>query len=520
MIYIKCCYYLACIILLIKVVKYLLNIYQQEHYHTSLFVKSIKNFYLKRFDTYIMYLILLVALINNIYLYPLPIILILISILKDNKTIMKAKITPRIIRLIIGFILLNLIPYVMLPAKLHELIFSIQINLSFFSIILTNFLLIPIENLIKKHYLNKSIKKLRQNKNLIKVAITGSFGKTSTKTILYEILKSKYYTLKTPKSYNTLMGLSKTINEHLKQTTEVAIFEMGATRKNEIMQMTKFIKPDIGIITDIGPQHLETFKSIENVISAKLELIKYMKEDNFFVLNGDNPYIIDYVNNLNENKIKENLYLYGFKKENDIYPTNIKIDNNKTTFDLYYLNKHIKVTTKLLGKHNILNILATYGIILQLRKLNINISDKEFINLVSSIEQLKHRLSYKKLNNIHIYDNAYSSNIVGFLNSIEVIKQLQYKKIIITPGIVDTGKKTKEINETVAKEIINTFDEIYIIDNVSGKYIYNYIINNTKDKKVSLVTSFIDAYKEVIKKEEESCLLIENDLPDNYLARG
>ena len=122
------------------------------------------------------------------------------------------------------------------------------------------------------------------------------------------------------------------------------------------------------------------------------------------------------------------------------------------------------------------------------------------------------------VNNIHIYDDAYNSNLVGFTNSVEVLSKTPLKKVIITPGIVDEGKMTKELNEKVALKIKDVFDEIYIIDNYSGRYVYNKLsyLNN-----IHLKSSFREAYLEVLSKyqNEEIALLIENDLPDNYLVR-
>ena len=156
------------------------------------------------------------------------------------------------------------------PLIYSFLIFTLPINM-----IIANWFVSPIEYKIGERYMSKAYRILNQKeyRNLIKIGITGSYGKTSTKFILKTILSEKYNVLATPGSYNTSMGNVRVIREQLKPEHEIFISEMGARKKNDISEICEFVNPHIGIITSIGPQHLETFKTIENVAKTKGELL-------------------------------------------------------------------------------------------------------------------------------------------------------------------------------------------------------------------------------------------------------
>jgi UDP-N-acetylmuramoyl-tripeptide--D-alanyl-D-alanine ligase len=140
----------------------------------------------------------------------------------------------------------------------------VVVQLSPLSTVLANVLLIPVQGAINQTYLRRARKRLREVNPLV-IGITGSYGKTSTKYLLEHLLASRHRVLKTPLSYNTLMGLCRVINDSLEADRELFIAEMGAYRRGDIKELCDFVRPTIGILTAIGPQHLERFKSIENV---------------------------------------------------------------------------------------------------------------------------------------------------------------------------------------------------------------------------------------------------------------
>lgn len=505
-----------------KSVYYLLNMYQQNHYDIKKYVFSLKTFYLSKIYNYLYYFIAVFFIIgfcaNQIIVYyicyTLALILLLISFLFNDTFVIRLKFTARIYRLIaticiiiIGlcfvFFLFN-VPY-----------FSAIIGLILpFIIIVSSWMNQPLESSIKKKYKKKAINKLSSFSNTIKIAITGSFGKTSTKNILYQVLSSKYNVTKTPKSYNTMMGLAKTINEELREDCEIFLVEMGAFKKGEIEEMSMAILPNIAIITEVGPQHLSTFKTLDNVLNAKFEIIKGLS--GAIILNDDNELIRDYA-------INNELNAIDFGINHGIYRAkNISFQNHTTSFDIYKGDTFkTSIQTMLLAKHNIYNILCAYATIQVLETYHINISDDEFQKEIEKLKPSEHRLSYKYLAPFHIYDDSYSANVNGFKNALEVLKNQTGIKCIITPGVVDGGAYEEEMNICIARDLVDGIDEIYVIKNKASLPIIKFLEEKKKSYKV--FSKFMDAYLDLTKKylnsKDDVHILIENDLPDSFLER-
>lgn len=489
---------------------HIFNIYQQVHYDLFKLTKSFRKLYLTKPYMILSYISLVILLINNIYLDIVLVIGYISLSFYQPKYVIKLKYTKRIVRLIVS--LITIIYILLYFFKFNILIFNLINILIPIFIYITIIINHPIDKLKRKYYI-KSARFILDNKpDLLKIAITGSYGKTTTKHILYEMLKEHAVTVCTPSSYNTILGLTKTINEHITNQTEVLIVEMGTNHLGEIEEMCKLIEPHIGIITEVGPQHLSTMKSMNNILKEKLSITSKMKTDDILIINGDNQYLEKLqLQNIN------NIYTTGKKQHNIYNAKNIEIHKSIQTFDIYHNNMlKTKIQTKLLGEHNINNIVLVYAVIDNIRKY-ININDETFRNIIKDIEPFDHRLKYHKLNNIHIFDDSYNSNIQGFKNAIKVLSKQTTKKIIITPGIVDNGIDGKSINEEIALTLINEIDEIYLIKNPMIKY-YQNIFDDLR-KEYILFNSFNDAYMYLLSnhQNEEISVLIENDLPDCYL---
>ena len=149
----------------------------------------------------------------------------------------------------------------------------------------------PVENKINMGFYTSAQNKIKSRNDLNVIGITGSFGKTSTKFIVSTILSQKFNVLTSPESYNTPMGLSKVINNDLDANHEVFVAELGARQIGEIREVAELVQPKIGIITNIGPAHIETFKNIDNIMKTKYELIEELPTDGVAVFNYDNEHI-------------------------------------------------------------------------------------------------------------------------------------------------------------------------------------------------------------------------------------
>lgn len=501
---------------------YLLNMYQQNHYDIHKYLFSLKSFYISKIYNYFYYCLIVFFFIGGItnqvityYIcYTFALIFLLLTFLWKDTFVIRLQFTARLCRLLTTICLLILGIYcLMFMLDISYCIVLLGCFLPFI-LILSSWINQPIESLIKKKYKKKALHKLSSFSNIIKVAITGSFGKTSTKNILYQVLSSKYNVTKTPKSYNTMMGLTKTINQELREDCEIFLVEMGAFRKGEIEEMSLAIRPHLAIVTEVGPQHLSTFKTIEHVLEAKFEIVKGLS--GAMIVNDDNEWIRNYVKD-------SNLKAIGFGINNGQYKAkNIVFQNQITKFDIYENDIfRLSIQTSLLAKHNIYNILCAYATIRALETYQIRISDEEFQKQIEKLTPSEHRLSYRYIAPFHIYDDSYSANVKGFQNALEVLKNQMGVKCIITPGIVDGGAYEEEINASIAKDLIDGIDEIYIIKNKASQPIIKFLEEKKKSYKV--FSKFMDAYLDITKKylncEKDIHILIENDLPDSFLER-
>jgi UDP-N-acetylmuramoyl-tripeptide--D-alanyl-D-alanine ligase len=371
-------------------------------------------------------------------------------------------------------------------------------------LILTNFILSPFDQYKKNKIKERTEKKIALFKKLKVVGITGSYGKTSVKEFLYQILKTEHNVLKTPESYNTPYGIAKVVDLELDDTYEYFICEMGAYRVGEIKEICDMVNPKYGILTGINEQHLETFGSLKNTTKGKFELIDSLPENGFGIINIDNPHIKN-----NFEKHKKKLVPYGFIDEKFTIK-NIKHDSHGSDFTLFLDGKEHRAHTKLLGKPNLQNILAaaTMAYLLGMKANSI-------VSKIANLQPVPHRLEIKKINHsLTVIDDAYNSNVNGFNEAIALLNTFQQPKILVTPGIVDLGDQTFSIHKTLGEKL-DQIDYIFLIgksERTKG------LKEGIKDKsKINEVQTLQVAWKEISQmNHQHPVVLLENDLPDNY----
>ena len=440
--------------------------------------------------------------------------------------------------------------------KFSPLIYSFLILTLPVNMIIANWFVSPIEYKIGEHYMKKAYKKLNQKeyKNLIKIGITGSYGKTSTKYILKTILSEKYNVLATPGSYNTSMGNVKVIREQLKPEHDIFISEMGARKKNDINEICEFVNPHIGIITSIGPQHLETFKTIENVAKTKGELLKgvldkkkgnnynYRFDSTFSIAKAvfsPSTYGLSKATNETNNKFLEdgavflpkddayceelynkdshaNKFLFGVNnKLTDVYAKDIKVNDKGSTFNVVSRkNGTYSCTTKLLGEHNVQNIVGAIAIAEYLE-----LTKEQIINGVSKIEPVEHRLQLlPSANGTTVIDDAFNSNPVGSKAALDVISQFKGRKIIITPGMVELGEEEDKYNKEFGKQMARVIDIAILVGQNHTKPIQEGLKEaGFDDMSIYVVSSLDEATAKLAKLTKAGdVILFENDLPDSY----
>lgn len=301
------------------------------------------------------------------------------------------------------------------------------------------------------------------------IAITGSNGKTSTKELLYLILKKKYRTFKAKDSYNNILGLCLMILELNEE--EYAIFEMGMNHEKEISEMSKLLKPDIALITNIGTAHIGNLKTKENILKAKLEILDGLKEDSVLFINN----MDDMLKEIDYKKIIRYNYLNSKIKNNII----IEINDSLVELDL-------------IGNHNIYNISAAYAV-----SKYFNIDDMKIIEALKEYPNI--RMKKIVLDKTLIIDDTYNANYESMINGIDYINETEYEnKILILGDILELGIEAKEIHKSIGRYIKNTnIDKVYTYGDMS-KYIgytcnkISYHYNNIDDIITSLKKDILD----------------------------
>ena len=428
--------------------------------------------------------------------------------------------TARIKRLMFTIFILYLIPVIFMGFNLNNshfcwvmiFTFTLMIYLNYFVVYIAKVINTPVEKMVYYYYKNKAKSKLKSMNKLKVIGITGSYGKTSSKNILADILNIKYNALPTPKNLNTPNGLMITINNHLDKFTDIFIAEMGAYVRGEINDLCKLVKPKYGILTKIGTAHLESFGSEENIVKAKFELIESLPSDGFAVLNKDDPKQVSYKL---KNKVKT-IWIGIDEEDVDVRALNINCSSKGTSFEVIFKgdsNKY-KFETRLLGNHNVYNILAGLAC-----GVEFGISIEELQQAVKSVRPTEHRLELKRLGNFYQIDDAYNSNPVGAENACRVLGMMPGIKVVVTPGMIELGDKEAEYNKKFGEQIAEVADYAVLIGENKTKPIKEGLLVKGFDKEKIIVFNDVrDAYSFIrtLTGKEEVYALFENDLPDTY----
>ena len=369
-----------------------------------------------------------------------------------------------------------------------------------------NWLMQPVEKQINRKYYNEAKQILAQMPGLTVIGITGSYGKTSVKYYLNTLLKARYNVLMTPESFNTPMGVVKTVRGSLRATHEIFICEMGAKYVGEIKELCDIVHPKHGIITSIGPQHLETFKSLDNVISTKFELADALPQDGMLFLNGDNEYTAA--------RAKDGI-TYGLNSDSDYKAKVISVSEKGTTFEVTAPDGETgEFSTKLIGVHNCLNILGAIAVSHEL-----GIPLKELRPQVRRLENVPHRLELSNRGGMTVIDDSYNSNPSGTKAALEALSLFEGEKILVTPGMVELGDKQDEYNREFGRNAAAVCNYVALVGERQTKSIYDGLVSAGFDKEKIFVAPNIQqalAWVGGIRTPEKKTVLLENDLPDNY----
>lgn len=424
--------------------------------------------------------------------------------------------TGRVKRLAIAYGLIVLLPVIaVILTRSVPVIITYMIYVAFFPLwpwilMLANIICKPVEIAINNRYIADAKRIILDAKQsgLKVIGVTGSYGKTSVKFFAGKLLSAKFNVLITPESYNTTLGVVRTIREQLKASHEYFIVEMGARNPGDIKEICEIVQPDYGIITAIGEAHLESFGSVENITATKFELIDALDEkDGIAFLNWDNEYI------RNRKVILDHIVRFGISNDDADYTARfVKVSERGSSFrigDVYY-------ATKLLGRHNILNLTSAIAVAVEL-----GISQEELILPMRRIEPVSHRLQLFGGGDRYVIDDAYNSNPDGAAAALETLAGFRsYFKILITPGMVELGEREFSANLNFGRRAALAADYIILIGEEQTKPIRAGLrAEGAGDERVSVFNSLtegINLANSLDTGGKPRIILFENDLPDNY----
>ncbi len=377
-----------------------------------------------------------------------------------------------------------------------------------------NVCLAPVQGAINLAYRVRARRKLDRLKPVV-VGITGSYGKTSTKYFTEALLETRFRVLKTRASFNTLLGICRAINEELGPEHQMLIVEMGAYRRGEIRDMTRLARPHIGVLTAIGPQHLERFGSIETIEKAKFELLEALPADGIAVVNNDDPRVRRLAGTLRLAEIRR----YGMDisaEELDLAAVSIAHGPEGLTFTLVECGgPRVTVKTRLIGIHNVSNILAAASVARAS-----GVSLREIAGGIGRLQPVPHRLeTHTGSDGVTIIDDAYNSNPVGAFNALDALAAFETgRKVLVTPGMVELGAEQDAWNEKLGAKAADVCDYVILVGTRQTASIRRGLDGREFDAaRVTSVPNLnrgLEALKTIVHPGD--VVLFENDLPDLY----
>ena len=415
------------------------------------------------------------------------------------------------------------------PWRISIFLFS---EVTVINLTIANLLIYPLERTINGAYLFSAKKRIKTFQPKV-IGITGSYGKTSTKYILHQILSQKFNTLMTPDSYNTPMGICKVIRGELTAEHEIFIVEMGAYKHGDIRELCNLASPQIGILTAVGPQHLERFKSIENIAKTKYELIESLPPDGLAVFNCDNEICAgladkrEHDGNPVRRYATEPFPVGGFclgvssglprpyTERAELTATNIQHTDEGLTFTIHTSVGTTEIRTQLLGRHNVSNILAATAVATEC-----GMTLEEIRVAIANVAPVPHRLQLTASEgNVTIIDDSFNANPVGAKAALEVLTEIQGgKKVLVTPGMVELGEREYEENKRLGEHAADVCDLVILVGPRRTTPILDGLKAAQYPNQQIIVALNLEEVKQHLATQMKSgdVVLFENDLPDNY----
>lgn len=377
-------------------------------------------------------------------------------------------------------------------------------------------LLIPGEKRRQQALIHEAKEKLHKIDPYI-VGITGSYGKSSTKEALGQLLQIAVGpTAWPPEGINTDMGITRWLREQVNPLARTFVIEMAAYNRGSIARLCRLTPPHAAILTTIGKAHLERFGSQAAIQAAKAELAEAVPPDGVLVCNGDDPLVRE----IAVRNPKKTTLFYGLDPTQtlDCRLSSWNIEETKkglvTRFTLYWKGKEYRGTTPLLGKTALSNMLASFTMACALG------GDPELLVAgLSTLQPLKNRLKIERGNGVTYLHDAYNSNPIGFSSALEVLHKLEAtRRILVTPGMIELKDEQHSEHEKIGRLAAEVCSSVYIVGRTNREALKAGLKNAALPERDILLFETREEAFAALKRDQRpgDAILIENDLPDLY----
>lgn len=373
-------------------------------------------------------------------------------------------------------------------------------------------LMTPVQSVINARYLAAARRRLEEVAP-VSIGITGSYGKTSTKFAIERLIGPPGTVLATPGSYNTPLGVCRTINELLRPEHRFFIAEMGAYGEDEIAELMAFVRPSFGVLTAIGPVHLDRFGSMDAIRHGKYEVVRDLPPGGVAVMNVDDPEVRAMADATDHVRVVR----YGLDRSGapDVTAEDVEVHPRGTRFTVVdvHSGERAAAETRLLGRHSIGHVLAATAVA---REAGRPLPD--IAAAIATLEPVEHRLQLiEGTGGVVVIDDAYNSNPAGAAAALEVLEQMPGgRKVVVTPGIVELGERQAEENERFGRRAGEVADHFIVVARLNRDAL---VAGARAAGRAEVVA--VDTLAEATERlrtllARGDVVLFENDLPDQY----
>jgi len=371
-------------------------------------------------------------------------------------------------------------------------------------------LLGPLEARNRRRFVNAARRRLESVRPLV-IGVAGSYGKTTTKSALVATLSSKFKVLASPESYNTLLGVTRTINECLTDDVDVFVVEMGARQAGDIAEICDLVHPTVGVVTRLGPQHLEYFGSAAAIIRAKTELLRALPPEGFAVVDADG---------LTDFRTSDGWAVPVTRVstqpavEADVLLSVTSISSAGSVFKAEWRDGTVlESRTPLMGRHAAFDCGLAAVVALKM-----GVEPRGIADGLQSMQSVPHRLEVVRDDSVVVIDDAYNSNPAGFEAALEVLGSLEGRRILVTPGMIELGSATVGAHERIAALAAAVCDVVILVGRTYPKEFLSVLLDSgLPPGGLRLVSSLAEATEmlgQLVRAGD--VVLFENDLPDNF----